>query len=127
MRKRRCEGERQEVNGMKKIEAIVRPEKVDDVKSALERAGFVSMNVSEIRGRGRQKGLKLVWRGSEYLVDMVPKVKIEMVVRDDDVEKVVPIIKENAYTGNIGDGKIFIMPVEEAIRIRTGERGEEAV
>jgi len=106
---------------MKKIEAIVRPEKVDDVKSALERAGFVSMNVTEIRGRGRQRGLKLMWRGSEYLVDMVPKVKIEMVVRDGDVEKVAAIIKENAYAGNIGDGKIFVGPVTEAIRIGTGE------
>ncbi|MDF2955119.1 MAG: Nitrogen regulatory protein PII [Candidatus Alkanophagales archaeon MCA70_species_2] len=117
----------EEVRSMKKIEAIVRPEKVDDVKSALERAGFVSMNVTEIRGRGRQRGLKLMWRGSEYLVDMVPKVKIEMVVRDGDVEKVAAIIKENAYTGNIGDGKIFVVPVEEAIRIRTGERGEDAI
>lgn len=117
----------EEVRSMKKIEAIVRPEKVDDVKSALERAGFVSMNVTEIRGRGRQRGLKLMWRGSEYLVDMVPKVKIEMVVRDGDVEKVAAIIKENAYTGNIGDGKIFVVPVEEAIRIKTGERGEDAI
>ncbi|HDM76183.1 MAG TPA: P-II family nitrogen regulator [Deltaproteobacteria bacterium] len=112
---------------MKKIEAIIRPEKLDDVKSALEAENFVSMNVTEIRGRGRQRGAKLMWRGNEYLMEMVPKMKIDMVVRDDDVEKVVRIIKENAYTGNIGDGKIFVLPVEEAIRVRTGERGEEAL
>ena len=112
---------------MKKIEAIIRPEKLDDVKSALESENFVSMNVTEIRGRGRQRGAKLMWRGNEYLMEMVPKMKIDMVVRDDDVEKVVRIIKENAYTGNIGDGKIFVLPVEEAIRVRTGERGEEAL
>ncbi len=112
---------------MKKIEAIIRPEKLDEVKSALEKENLVSMNVTEIRGRGRQKGAKLMWRGDEYLMEMVPKMKIDMVVRDADAEKVVKIVREAAYTGNIGDGKIFVLPVEEAIRVRTGERGEEAL
>ncbi len=112
---------------MKKIEAIIRPEKLDDVKSALEKENLVSMTVTEIRGRGRQKGAKLMWRGDEYLVEMVPKTKIEMVVRDEDVEKAVKIIREAAYTGNIGDGKIFVLSIEDAIRVRTGERGEEAL
>ncbi len=102
---------------MKKIEAIIRPEKLDEVKSALEKESLVSMNVTEIRGRGRQKGAKLMWRGDEYLMEMVPKMKIDMVVRDGDAEKVVKIIRETAYTGNIGDGKIFVLPVEEAIRV----------
>ena len=112
---------------MKKIEAIIRPEKLDEVKSALEKENLVSMSVTEIRGRGRQKGAKLTWRGTEYLVEMVPKMKIDMVVRDEDAEKVVKIIRERAYTGNTGDGKIFVLPVEEAVRVRTGERGEEAL
>lgn len=112
---------------MKKVEAIIRLEKLDEVKAALERENFVSMSVSEIRGRGRQKGAKLVWRGTEYLMEFVPKMKIEIVLRDEDVEKVVQIIRESAYTGNIGDGKIFIMHVEDAIRVRTGERGEAAL
>jgi nitrogen regulatory protein P-II 1 len=112
---------------MKKIETIIRPEKLDDVKSALESANFVSMNVTEIRGRGRQKGVKLAWRGTEYMMEMVPKMKIDMVVRDEDVEKVVEIIRESAYTGNIGDGKIFVLPVEGAVRVRTGETGDKAL
>ena len=112
---------------MKKIEAIIRPEKLDEVKSALEKENLVSMNVTEIRGRGRQKGAKLTWRGTEYLMEMVPKMRIDMVVRDEDAEKVVKIIRERAYTGNIGAGKIFVLPVEEAVRVRTGERGEEAL
>lgn len=109
---------------MKKIEAIIRPEKLDEVKNALAKENLVSMNVTEIRGR--QKGAKLMWRGAEYLMEMVPKLRIDMVVRDGDVEKVVKIIRETAYTGNIGDG-IFVLPVEDAIRVRTGERGEEAL
>lgn len=112
---------------MKKIEAIIRPEKLDEVKSALENERLVSMSVTEIRGRGRQKGAKLAWRGTEYLMEMVPKMKIEMVVRDEDAAKVVKIIRENAYTGNVGDGKIFVLSIEEAIRVRTGETGEEAL
>lgn len=112
---------------MKKIEAIIRPEKLDEVKSALENERLVSMSVTEIRGRGRQRGAKLAWRGTEYLMEMVPKMKIEMVVRDEDAAKVVKIIRENAYTGNVGDGKIFVLSIEEAIRVRTGETGEEAL
>jgi nitrogen regulatory protein P-II 1 len=112
---------------MKKIEAIIRPEKLDDVKRALENEGFPSMNVTEIRGRGRQKGAKLTWRGTEYLMELIPKTKVDLVVRDQDAKKVVNIIRESAYTGNIGDGKIFVLPVEEAVRVRTGEEGEEAL
>lgn len=112
---------------MKKVEAIFRPEKLDDVKNALEQEGFATMSVSELRGRGRQKGVTMVWRGSKYSVDLTRKVKIEIVLRDKDLEKVVSIIKEHAYTGKIGDGKIFIIPIEEALRIRTGEKGEKAI
>jgi nitrogen regulatory protein P-II 1 len=112
---------------MKKIEAIIRPEKLDDVKRALENEGFASMNVTEIRGRGRQKGAKLTWRGTEYLMELIPKTKVDLVVRDQDAKKVVKIIRESAYTGTIGDGKIFVLPVEEAMRVRTGEEGEEAL
>jgi nitrogen regulatory protein P-II 1 len=112
---------------MKKIEAIIRPEKLDDVKRALENEGFSSMNVTEIRGRGRQKGAKLTWRGTEYLMELIPKTKVDLVVRDQDAKKVVNIIRESAYTGTIGDGKIFVLPVEEAVRVRTGEEGEEAL
>lgn len=112
---------------MKKIEAIIRPEKLEDVKRALEKEGFPSMNLTEIRGRGRQKGAKLTWRGTEYLMELIPKTKLDLVVRDEDAKKVVSIIRKSAYTGNIGDGKIFVLPVEEAIRVRTGEEGEEAL
>lgn len=85
------------------------------------------MNVTEIRGRGRQKGAKLMWKGDECLMEMAPKMGIDMVIRDEDVEKAVKVIRESAYTGNIGDGRIFVLPVEEAIRVRTGERGGEAL
>jgi nitrogen regulatory protein P-II 1 len=112
---------------MKKIDAIIRLEMLDDVKNALEAENIVSMSVSEIRGRGRQKGAKLMWRGDEYVREFVPKTKIEMVLRDEDVAKAVKIILETAYTGNVGDGKIFVLPVEEAIRVRTGETCEEAL
>jgi nitrogen regulatory protein P-II 1 len=112
---------------MKKIEAIIRPEKLDEVKSALEEEHLLSMNVTEIRGRGRQKGAKLMWRGDEYLMEMVPKMKIDMVVRDEDAAKAVEIIRETAYTGNVGDGKIFVLSVEDAIRVRTGETGDAAL
>jgi nitrogen regulatory protein P-II 1 len=101
---------------MKKIEAIIRPEKLDDVKRALEKEGFASMNVT-----------KLTWRGTEYLMELIPKTKVDLVVRDEDAKKVVKIIRESAYTGNIGDGKIFVLPVEEAMRVRTGEEGEAAL
>ncbi len=113
---------------MKKIEAIIRPEKMDEVKSALTEGGFLGLNVSHITGRGVQKGIVHVGRGGEtYAVDMLPKVKLEIVVHDNAVERVVQIISKAAWTGNIGDGKIFILPVDDAIRVRTGERGDVAV
>jgi len=112
---------------VKKIEAIIRPDKLDEVTTALEAENLVSINVTEIRGRGRQKGAKLTWRGAEYLMEMVPKIKLDMVVRDEDAKKAVKIIVKNAYTGEVGDGKIFVIPVEEAIRVRTEECNEDAL
>jgi len=112
---------------MKKIEAIVRSEKVSEVKSALERAGVIGMNMVEVQGRGRQKGLVRMWRGVAQGVDMLPKMKVEVVVNNEDVEKVIQAIVKAAWTGNIGDGKIFVLPVEEVIRVRTGERGKDAI
>jgi nitrogen regulatory protein P-II 1 len=112
---------------MKKVEAIIKPFKLDDVKEALAELGVVGMTVTEVRGFGRQKGHTELYRGSEYTVDFLPKVKIEVVVTDDRVEKVVSTIVQAAKTGSIGDGKVFVMPVGESIRIRTGERGEAAV
>jgi len=112
---------------MKKIEAIVRSEKVSEVKSALERAGVIGMNMVEVQGRGRQKGLVRMWRGVAQGVDMLPKMKVEVVVNNEDVEKVIQAIVKAAWTGNIGDGKIFVLPVEEVIRVRTGERGKNAI
>ena len=115
------------VNEMKKVEAIIRTMKFEDVKHALEAAGFDSMTVTEVKGRGRQKGIKQQWRGAEYVVDMIPKTKIEIVVEDTDVEKVIDVVCNSAATGQIGDGKIFVIPIENAIRVRTRERGEPAV
>lgn len=112
---------------MKKIEAYVRPFKLDDVKEALMEAGVRGMSVTEVRGFGRQKGHTELYRGSEYRVDFIPKSKIEVVVRDELVEKVIEVITKVAHTGQIGDGKIFISPVEDAVRIRTGESGEGAL
>jgi nitrogen regulatory protein P-II 1 len=112
---------------MKKIEAIIRPEKLDAVKQALEEIGCIGMTVSEVRGRGRQRGVVHQWRGREYRVDFLPKVKLEIVVGDGLVEKVIQTILESARTGNIGDGKIFVVPIDDVIRVRTGERGEAAV
>ncbi len=113
---------------MQKIEAIIRPEKLDDVKNALSDAGFHGMNIVHVTGRGVQRGIVHQGRGGEsYTVDMLPKVKVEVVVSDQKVDAVVKIICEAAATGNIGDGKIFIMPVSDAIRVRTGERGDDAV
>lgn len=113
---------------MHKIEAIIRPEKLDDVKNALTEAGYHGMNIVHVTGRGVQRGIVHMGRGGEtYTVDMLPKVKIEVVVRNDDCERVVKLVCQAARTGNIGDGKIFIMPVTDAIRVRTGERGEAAV
>ncbi|HEU4760531.1 MAG TPA: P-II family nitrogen regulator [Dehalococcoidia bacterium] len=113
---------------MQKIEAIIRPEKLDDAKNALADAGFTGMNIVHVTGRGVQKGIVHMGRGGEtYQVDMLPKVKIEVVVADKDTERVVNLICAAARTGHIGDGKIFVVPVADAIRVRTGERGEAAV
>ncbi len=112
---------------MKKIEAIIREEKLDGIKKALEETGYFGMTISEVSGRGRQRGLSLQWRTGEYRVDLLPKLKLEIVVEDEDVSSVVNTISSNAKTGEIGDGKIFIMPVENAIRVRTGEEGQNAI
>ncbi len=112
---------------MKKVEAIIKPFKLEDVKAALSEAGIQGMTVTEVKGFGRQKGHTEIYRGSEYTVDFLPKVKIEVVVEDGRADAVVDAIVKSANTGKIGDGKVFVSPVEEAIRIRTGERGAEAV
>ena len=112
---------------MKKVEAIIRPERIDIVKNALAEAGYIGMTINEVKGRGIQGGITERYRGREYIVDLIPKVKIEVVVKGEDVEEVIKIICENAKTGNPGDGKIFVMPVEEVVRVRTGERDEEAI
>ncbi|MFQ6122748.1 MAG: P-II family nitrogen regulator [Dehalococcoidales bacterium] len=112
---------------MKKIEAIIREEKLDAVKKALENNGYFGMTVSEVSGRGRQKGIPLQWRVGEYRVDFLPKLKIEIVVLDEDVAKTLNAITKNARTGEIGDGKIFVLPVDNVVRVRTGEEGENAI
>jgi nitrogen regulatory protein P-II 1 len=112
---------------MKKIEAIIKPFKLDEVKEALNEAGVAGMTVTEVKGYGRQKGHKEMYRGAEYFVDFISKVKVEVVVPDDLADKAVNAIVEAARTGNIGDGKIFIREVAEAIRIRTGEKGADAL
>ena len=112
---------------MKKIEAIIKPFKLDEVKEALQEVGLPGITVTEVRGFGRQKGHTELYRGAEYTVDFLPKVKIELVVEDAMVERVVEAISQAAQTGRIGDGKIFISPVEDVIRIRTGERGDLAI
>ncbi len=112
---------------MKKIEAIIKPFKLDDVKDALLEIGVNGITVSEVKGHGRQQGHTELYRGAEYVVDFLPKVKIEIVVKAEDVQKVIDTIVEHARTGKIGDGKIFVSPVEKAIRIRTGEEDEEAI
>ena len=112
---------------MKKIEAIVKPFKLDDVKEALNEIGIKGMTISEVKGYGRQKGHKEVYRGAEYVVDFIPKVKLEVIVDAAQVDQVVAKIKESAYTGKIGDGKIFVLPIEEVIRVRTGEHGKDAI
>jgi len=112
---------------MKKIEAIVKPFKLDDVKSALSELGVEGMTVSEVKGFGRQKGHTEIYRGSEYTVDFLPKIKIEVVLPDDQVNAAVSAVVKAAQTGKIGDGKVFVSPIEDAIRIRTGDRGESAV
>ncbi|MDJ0810722.1 MAG: P-II family nitrogen regulator [Desulfobacterales bacterium] len=112
---------------MKKIEAIIKPFKLDDVKIALNEIGVKGMTISEVKGFGRQKGHKETYRGAEYQVDFVPKVKIDLVVDAELSDQVVQTIQENASSGQIGDGKIFVLPVGEAMRIRTGETGKEAI
>ena len=112
---------------MKKIEAIIKPFKLDDVKSALNAAGIAGMTITEVKGFGRQRGHTEIYRGAEYQVDFTPKVKLEVVTNDDLLDQVIAIILEKANSGKIGDGKIFVLPVEEAIRIRTGEKGAVAI
>ena len=112
---------------MKKIEAIIKPFKLDEVKDALSEVGVQGMTVTEVKGFGRTGGKKEVYRGSAYVVDFVPKVKLEIIVNDDAVRQVVATITEAARTGRIGDGKIFVTPVDEIVRIRTGETGEDAI
>ena len=112
---------------MKKIEAIIKPSKLADVKDALSVVGCQGLTVTEVKGFGRQKGHKEVYRGAEYVVEFQPKVKIEIVVDDDHLERAVKAIMDTAHSGQIGDGKIFVLPVEEAVRIRTGETGSPAL
>jgi nitrogen regulatory protein P-II 1 len=112
---------------MKKIEAIIKPFKLDDVKEALNEIGIQGMTISEAKGYGRQKGHKEIYRGAEYVVDFIPKIKIEIVVESERADQVVDTIRKAANTGKIGDGKIFVSSVEQAIRVRTGETGKEAI
>ncbi|MEN8176278.1 MAG: P-II family nitrogen regulator, partial [Pseudomonadota bacterium] len=111
---------------MKRVDAIIKPFKLDDVREALSGVGIVGMTVTEVKGFGRQKGHTELYRGAEYVVDFLPKVKIEVVVRDDQVADCIETISTAARTGKIGDGKIFVYPVEQAVRIRTGEEGDTA-
>ena len=112
---------------MKKIEAIIRPEKLDDVRRALESAGYPGITITEVEGHGKQKGVTQQWRGEVYKVDLLSKTKIEIVVSDKDMEKMISTIQKTAGTGNVGDGKIFVSSVEDVVRIRTSERGEKAL
>jgi nitrogen regulatory protein P-II 1 len=112
---------------VRKIEAIIKPFKLDDVKEALKSIGVQGLTVTEVKGFGRQKGHTELYRGAEYVVDFLPKTKLEIIVPDDMVTRVVEAIQDSARTGKIGDGKIFVLPMEEVIRIRTGERGEDAL
>jgi nitrogen regulatory protein P-II 1 len=112
---------------MKKIEAVIKPFKLDDIKEALNDVGIQGMTVSEVKGYGRQKGHTEIYRGAEYAVDFIPKLKVEIVVADDRCDEVVEIIKKSSFTGKIGDGKIFITPIGDVVRIRTGERGVDAL
>jgi nitrogen regulatory protein P-II 1 len=112
---------------MKKIEAVIKPFKLDEVKDALARQGVVGMTITEVKGFGRQKGHTELYRGAEYVVEFLPKVKLEILVADERAAAIVKTIEDAARTGQIGDGKIFILPVEDALRIRTGERGSSAL
>ena len=112
---------------MKKIEAIIREEKLEPVKKFLEEVGYFGMTITEVSGRGRQKGVPLKWGAREYRLEFLPKLKIELVVMDDDVSSVVSAIVKGAKTGEVGDGKIFVIPIDDAIRVRTGDSGTSAV
>ena len=112
---------------MQKVEAIIKPFKLDEVKEALNAIGIQGITVSEVKGFGRQKGHTELYRGAEYVVDFLPKIKVEIIVSDDVVSKVLEAVQGAANTGRIGDGKIFVLPVHEAVRIRTGDRGEDAI
>jgi len=112
---------------LKKVEAIIKPFKLDDVKEALNEIGIQGMTISEVKGYGRQKGHKEIYRGAEYVVDFIPKIKIEIVVSSELADQAVETIAQASNTGKIGDGKIFVLSVEEAVRVRTGERGKDAI
>ena len=112
---------------MKRVIAIIRPEKLEDVKNALVEIGCEGMTVNEVKGRGQQLGIKEVYRGSEYCIDLIPKTRVELVIKSEKLEEVLETIQNTAGTGAIGDGKIFISPVEDVIRIRTGENGNKAI
>jgi len=112
---------------MKRIEAVIKPFKLEDVKDALTDAGITGMTVSDVKGYGRQQGHSELYRGAEYVVDFLPKIKLDLVVSEDQVDEVVALIAESARTGKIGDGKIFVSPIEKIVRIRTGEEDEEAI
>jgi nitrogen regulatory protein P-II 1 len=112
---------------MKKVEAIIKPFKLEDVKDALSEAGITGMTVTDVKGYGRQQGHSELYRGAEYVVDFLAKTKLELIVNDEEVEKCVDIITSSAKTGKIGDGKIFVLPIDDVVRIRTGESGAEAV
>lgn len=112
---------------MKKIEAIIKPFKLDDVKEALNEIGIQGMTISEVKGYGRQKGHKEIYRGAEYVVDFIPKIKIDIIVASEIADQVVDIIERSANTGKIGDGKIFVYNIDQVVRVRTGERGKDAI
>ena len=112
---------------MKKIEAIIKPFKLDDVKEALNEIGIKGMTITEVKGYGRQKGHKEIYRGAEYIVDFIPKIKIEIIMESDRIDQAVETIRKAASTGKLGDGKIFVLPVEQVVRVRTGERGRDAI
>ena len=112
---------------MKKIEAIIKPFKLDDVRDALHDIGIGGMTITEVKGFGRQKGQTEIYKGAEYVIDFLPKLKIELVIRDEQLESILEILQKTAYTGRIGDGKVFILPIDDVLRIRTKERGEDAI
>jgi nitrogen regulatory protein PII len=112
---------------MKKVEAIIKPFKLDDVKKALNDMGIQGMTISEVKGYGRQKGHKEIYRGAEYVVDFVPKIRVEVIVMSEQVDLVIETIRDSANSGKIGDGKVFVSPIEQVVRIRTGEKGRDAL